>query len=550
MKKCISLLLLAMAMQVTAVEYCATSSWGFAGNSVTGGGNASPTYVTNETELRNALVDNSVVIVTEDITVTYRISVHVNNLTLMALPGVEIINQHRDSANSGILIFKSTKVINGTDTTTVSSNNIILRNLTLKGAGAFDCDGFDLLSLEGATNVWVDHCDFQDGVDDNFDIKNNTDNITVSWCRFRYLIAPQSGGLETDDHRFSNLIGSSKSNKPADGLFSVTYAYCWWDEGCVGRMVRCRNAELHFLNCYWNSSVSSTLIGPERASCYCEGCTFSGRANERGSDHVFQSYSGTESENYATFVHCEGNYPTWYAAASVPSYTYDHLKAEKAVSYVTNSSCGAGATLNVTAEGVVSASCEDEEEPESQETECCVNLGLGAAPTVGNGGIPAEFAQMIFNYNLTHTSSLWNSGYLNLGSNKDTITFDFSAYKVVIESVSFDVTIPNWASASSQTIMYHWNSDENESYPISSANKETVTLTAPANAKSFTIRRSAGKGTQISEVCFTLKAATPDTPTALDSKPEKSAARKVLRSGQVLILREGKTYNLFGTRVD
>ncbi len=36
----------------------------------------------------------------------------------------------------------------------------------------------------------------------------------------------------------------------------------------------CRNAELDFISCYWNSSVANYYIGPQNASVYGEGCYF------------------------------------------------------------------------------------------------------------------------------------------------------------------------------------------------------------------------------------------------------------------------------------
>lgn len=350
MKKLFLLLALIVTTQLSAVNYCASSSWGYAGTSVTGGGTASPTLVTSESELKNALsgTDPKVVIITQDIEITHRLSVEVSNLTLMALPGKTLYSNKRYKDDSGILIIKG------------SSSNIILRNLTFKGPGAYDCNGFDNLSLEGVSNIWIDHCDFQDGMDGNFDIKQTknssytTDNITVTWCRFRYFIdpIPHGEGGDSDDHRFSNLVGSDVDIKPIDGWFNITYGYCWWDEGCKQRMTRCRNAELHFLNCYWNSSVADYYVGPENAYCYFEGCTF------EGSGKVWQPFTSTGYHSYCKFVNSTGDLPSNSGSVSAPSYTYDQLSAADAKEYVTNNTCGAGATLTVTKEGAVSSSCD------------------------------------------------------------------------------------------------------------------------------------------------------------------------------------------------
>lgn len=511
---------------IKAVDYCATQSWGYAGNNVTGGDNANPTFVTNESQLSTALGKaGSVIIITQDITVTNHISSDKSNLTIMALPGKKLISNKQNKDESGILYLKG--------------NNIIIRNVTFVGPGAYDCDGWDNLCLDRATNVWVDHCDFQDGCDGNFDIKGKADNITVTWCRFRYLKQPKAGGSGgSDDHRFSNLVGSGSSDKPDDGTYNITYGFCWWDEGCKQRMTRCRNCELHFLNCYWNSSVADYYVGPEKAKCYFEGCTFAGKANSPSK--IWSPFNGTT--NYCTFVDCTGNLPSNSGTVSAPGYAYEIVTAATAKNMITNSSCGAGATLTVTTSAEVSSSCDGEEPPVDPiivDGDCCVDLSLGEAPTVSNGGIPAEFSQLSVVANLA--KGTWEQGYLNMGGNADYITFDFSAYDAVIEAVEFDVTIPNWTETKN-TIAYHWNSEPNSTAIINSSATQMIQLAAPANAKSFTIQRSAGTGTRISNVCFQIQGAE----TGIETVEGGKEKYKIIREGQLLILRDGKTYTVTG----
>lgn len=343
MKKLFSLLVVGLiALQLTAANYCSASAWGY-GASATGGGSASPTLVSDVNGLKAiSKAQNKVFIITKSITVTSMVTLQdMKNVTILALPGVKLVSNQQTATSSGILFIKRT-------------DNIIIRNLTFEGPGAYDCDGNDNLCFENVTKAWVDHCDFQDGCDGNFDNKANTDNVTVSWCRFRYLKAPKSGGSGgADDHRFTNLLGSSSSDKPSDGTYNFTWAYCWWDDGCKERMVRCRNAELHFLNCYWNSSVANYYVGPENAKAYFEGCTFAGKANT--TKLIFKSYGGT---NACKFVNCSGNTPSNSGTVNAPTYSYDQMSASAAKLMVTNSSCGAGATLIVTNAGKVSSSCD------------------------------------------------------------------------------------------------------------------------------------------------------------------------------------------------
>ncbi len=332
-----------------AQDYCAASAFGY-GAGATGGGNASPVLVTSVSELEDALSSSGskVVIVTQNLVFTSCLKVKAVNKTLLALPGVVLSSSQQNQKNSGILYFQK------------GSENLIIRNLTFVGPGAYDCDGLDNLCFDGVKRAWVDHCDFQDACDGNFDNKGNTDNITVSWCRFRYLKQPKAGGPGgADDHRFTNLIGASSSDRPADGTYNMTWAYCWWDEGCVERMTRCRNASLHFLNCYWNSSVAHYYVGPENADCLFDGCTFEGAPAKR--KIFYENYGGT---NGAKFVSCSSykGVPSNVTNRTVatPGYVYETLAASVAKTAVTNVSCGAGATLSVTETGDVSSACTGE----------------------------------------------------------------------------------------------------------------------------------------------------------------------------------------------
>lgn len=128
-------------------------------------------------------------------------------LASRGLSGAVISNRHRDTT-AGVSLL-------------MGSDNIIIRNLTILGPGAYDIDAnsSDNISLIGATNVWVDHCDIQDGIDGNMDITNGSDNVCVSWTRFRYLIEPSAHGSGgNDDHRNSNLIGGSNNTADLEGV--------------------------------------------------------------------------------------------------------------------------------------------------------------------------------------------------------------------------------------------------------------------------------------------------------------------------------------------
>lgn len=347
---------------VCGQNYYMASPQGF-GAGATGGGTPTAsntvtvdTYAKLKTALTSTTVANSIILISGTIDCVYT-SILLTNRTIIGLPGARLRNLQitpgdspTSAANSGILYIKS------------GSNNVIIRNLIFEGPGAYDVDGRDNLTNEG-TNIWMDHCEFQDGMDGNFDIKGDADNVTVSWCKFTYLKTPTAGGSGgSADHRFTDLVGSGIADFPSDGRFSVTFQNCYWAEGCKARMPRARNAELHVLNCYYKTSVSGASAvglgaGDKGTTCYIENCNF----------EQIATISSPVSEGSGTvavkFDNCtKGTAPTAVTGfdvgtATKPSYTYNPFSTANVASYVSNSSCGAGATLNVTNTGTISTSC-------------------------------------------------------------------------------------------------------------------------------------------------------------------------------------------------
>ncbi|MBM6994027.1 MAG: hypothetical protein I3J02_12335 [Prevotella sp.] len=250
--------------------------WGTVNGSITGSGDVNAVTVTTADELVSALAGTTAKTIYVQGTLTFDGLKTVNgaaNKTVYGLPGSVLTNPTHTStvSNTGILMIKN-------------SNNIILRNLTFKAAGAYDIDGYDNLTLQNDQYVWVDHCDFQDGVDGNFDANNGTDNICVTWCRFRYLIEPWAGGSGgSDTHCFSNLFGGSDSNASKDqDKLNTTFANCWWDEGCVERMPRVRFGKVHIVNCLYSSSDVSYCIGAGYSSnIYAENVAFTSTAAQK-----------------------------------------------------------------------------------------------------------------------------------------------------------------------------------------------------------------------------------------------------------------------------
>lgn len=393
-----------------AQTYCFTSPQGY-GAGTTGGGNATPVTVTTQSALQSALTasGSGVILVSGTISCSY-MSLLVTNKTLLGLPGARLRNLDQTAAGSGILNLKD------------GTNNFIIRNLIFEGPGAYDVDGRDNLTNSGGTKIWVDHCEFQDGMDGNFDHKNTADNITVSWCKFTYLKAPKAGGSGgTDDHRFTNLVGSSDSDKPSDGQYSITWQYCWWAAGCVERMTRARNAQLHMLNCYWNSSVAKVALGLGGVTdCYVENSTFANTGDK------YRYYdNGTVR---LTTTGCTAP-PANVGNCPAPSYTHEAISASTALTAITGS-CGAGATLNVTSSGAVSANSSCNSNPT-----CTATVTASGSTSFCQGGSVVLTAS-------AGSSYVWKNNGTQVGTSQTYTATAAGSYTV-------DVTCTNGAKATS-----------------------------------------------------------------------------------------------------
>ncbi|KAF2507172.1 T9SS type A sorting domain-containing protein [Flavobacterium zhairuonense] len=376
--KLILLFLIVSTNLISAQNYYMTAPEGFGANA-TGGGNATPVTVSTLADLtaKLKLTTPQVILISGTINCTYT-SLLINDKTIIGLPGARLVSTDQTAAGSGILNIKP------------GSNNIIIRNLIFEGPGAYDVDGHDNLTSE-ATNLWVDHCEFQDGMDGNFDNKGAADNVTISWTKFTYLKTPKAGGSGgADDHRFSDLVGSNKSDAPADGHYSITFKNCYWAEGCKERMPRGRNTELHILNCYYNTSVSGSLAiglggGDKNSTCYVEGTDFAKIGT------AFKNYISTDGGTVGiSFVNSLKAPADYGDAVAKPTYAYTALPASDVAGYVTNTSCGAGATLQVAADGKIASSCNNLGMGEKKS----LDVSLDYYPTVVDSILNIKFSSL------------------------------------------------------------------------------------------------------------------------------------------------------------
>jgi pectate lyase len=340
MRRSIRLLLASIVLFTSTIAHsqdqCKVVGWATQNGSVTGGGTATPKVVSTYADLKSALTTASVKVVHVQGTITFptngRITIQdQSGKTIIGLPNSKMVSVDMTASGSGIFYIKR-------------CTNFIMRNLTFEGPGAYDTDGNDNLTLDNCQNFWVDHCDFRDGMDGNFDIKTASDYISVTWCKFSYLKPPKSGGSGgANDHRYTNLIGSSDGATGDDGKLRVTFQYCWWGQGCVERMPRVRFGKIHLANNLFNSTVSKSCIrAGYKADLLIESNVFVGVTKPID---LFENDFKAVTEKNNIFTNTSGN-TKGSGTAFTPPYSLTISSASNVQNLVTNTSCGAGATLD------------------------------------------------------------------------------------------------------------------------------------------------------------------------------------------------------------
>ncbi|WP_139489021.1 pectate lyase family protein [Brevibacillus dissolubilis] len=156
------------------------------------------------------------------------------------------------------------------------STNVIIRNITFQDSYDYfpqwdPTDGstgnwnsqYDNITLDGATNIWIDHCSFNDGSrpdsmngtyygrefqhhDGLLDAKNQADLITVSYNHF-------------SNHGKTNLIGSSDSTTADAGKLRITFHHNYY-QNVVERAPRVRYGQIHLYNNYYNNVGNTHYI--------------------------------------------------------------------------------------------------------------------------------------------------------------------------------------------------------------------------------------------------------------------------------------------------
>ena len=346
--------------QLSAYDENAPVGWASIGRPCTGSNNENPETVTSEEELRAAMQKckggkaSMTIYISGQFEVKEKLRYDkMQNCTIYGLPGSALINpSHNDNADYAGFFFCQ------------NWENCIIRNVTLLGAGAYDISACDNIQLVESKNIWIDHCDIQDGVDGNLDAKTKSDNLTISWCKFAYYIKPWAKAGESDDHRCSSMWGSSDNRGDDEGYLNATFVNCWWHHGCGQRCPRIRFGKVHIANCLWENGTADDpaqyCIGIGHSSkLYVENDDFSHTVIKSGQDKMrgHNKYYLQDNKLYhLTIKGCIGEDDAqekgagytgdFYNPYSDENYKLKVYPAAQVKDVVTNPETGAGATLD------------------------------------------------------------------------------------------------------------------------------------------------------------------------------------------------------------
>ena len=212
-------------------------------------------------------------------------------------------------------------------------SNVIIRNLFISNT-----NGGDGISMQwGPRNVWVDHCTFFDCGDGEIDMTEESDYVTVSWCKFLYI--------NQTSHRYVNLIGSDDLYSNDFGKLHITFHHNWWGPLCYERMPRARYGRVHVYDNYYGCSNNNYCVG---VGVYCqillENNYFDNVKN------VLKGY-GDGTPDHEGLIHTnDGNVfangtsqPTWPSNSTVFTRPYDYtLDSATGLPDVVTNNAGAG----------------------------------------------------------------------------------------------------------------------------------------------------------------------------------------------------------------
>ncbi|WFA19453.1 pectate lyase [Paenibacillus mucilaginosus] len=215
-------------------------------------------------------------------------------------------------SNKTIIGESNTSIIKGGSLYLKGSNNVIIRNIQFHDALDFfpqwdpsDSGGnwnaaYDSMTLDGATNIWIDHCTFADKVTDTNSgmiMKNSSTGEVKPFVRHDGLLDAKNGSNFItisynvfQDHYKTSLIGSSDSTTTDDGKLKLTYHHNYFLNS-KQRSPRVRYGMVHVYNNYYVGTADQVYGIGYSAKVYSQN----NYLNVSAATTKLAGYSGSES---------------------------------------------------------------------------------------------------------------------------------------------------------------------------------------------------------------------------------------------------------------
>lgn len=284
-----------------------------------------------------------------------------------------------------------------------NANNVIIRNLKVRGDGAHDRDGEDCMALSNSERVWLDHLEFEDGGDGNLDIVRESNYVTVSWCKFSYT-------SKSTYHQWSNLNGNSDDRITDRGKLKITFHHNYWAKGCIRRMPNVRFGQVHVVNNYYRTEAKDDFcIGATKeADLLIENNVFEWVNNPL----MYTNESTAAQMRNNLFVNAPGD-KTGHGTAFTPPYPYT-MTAAADVENVVRFSVGRRNLNDLFCSGYVSADCNGTPDGAAYEDNCGVCVGGTTGLTACTEIIEAEKAcSADGDANESSNAGFTGTGYVN-----------------------------------------------------------------------------------------------------------------------------------------
>ncbi|MBN1187936.1 MAG: hypothetical protein JXB49_37020 [Bacteroidales bacterium] len=179
--------------------------------------------------------------------------------TYLSSPDPLVINISRYFQGTGEFSVRSNKSIIGiNDAAHIEGVKLSIancRNIIIKNVSFSKVVTIDEIEINGATNIWIDHCEFftdrdhdKDFYDGLLDIKNASSFITISWCNFH-------------DH-FKSILISSGDDSYQDSVQRITFHHNYFHD-CGSRLPSIRFGKSHIFSNYYenNDGAINTRVG-------------------------------------------------------------------------------------------------------------------------------------------------------------------------------------------------------------------------------------------------------------------------------------------------